>query len=95
MNRTFVVRNSNGVVCSRCEGVHEFLTLLSDDAACDAPAGFSRDVALNMAKLHARGSDDVESAPDDTLIVMHPSARSLPVRKEPQLGHFTMRERLA
>lgn len=92
-NTTYVVRNTNSLKCQRCEGVHEFLTLLSDDAACDAPAGFSREVAESMARLKARGTDDVERAPDDTILVMHPSARRLPVRGEPQLAQFSLMER--
>ena len=92
-NTTYVVRNSKGLTCQRCEGVHEFLTLLSDDAACDAPAGFSREVAESMANLKARGVRDVERAPDDTILVLHNSARRLPVRGEAQLAQFSLMER--
>lgn len=94
-NQVYVVRNSLGVKCATCTGVHDHLTITSSDTTCDAPAGFSREVAVNMAKLHAKGAKDVELAPDDTIVVLHPSARKLPVMREPELGFFVTRERLA
>jgi hypothetical protein len=88
-NDAYVVRNTRLLKCQRCTGVHEFLSLLSDDAPCDTPGAFSHEVANNMSKLHARGSEDVERAPD-RLVVLHPSARKLPVRKEPELAQFSL-----
>jgi hypothetical protein len=94
-NSVYVIKNSLGVICASCNGVHEYLTLKSDDAPCDAPGGFSQEVARNMAKLHAKGAEDVLLAPDLEVVVLHPSARKLPTRREPALGHFHTRERLA
>lgn len=92
-NDIYVVKNTQGLLCSNCGDRHEFLTLLSTDAPCSTPAAFSRDVANNMARLHAR-LDDVEKAPSETRVVLHPSARKLPVRGEPELSQYTMTERL-
>lgn len=92
-NRVYIVRNTNGKACSNCTGVHEFLTMLTNDAPCDTPAGFSQEVARNMAKLHCKnGHADVEQAKDDMLVVLHDSARKLPRGGQAQLAQFTLIE---
>lgn len=92
-NRVHVVRNTKGKECSNCTGVHEFLTMLTKDAPCDTPAGFSKEVARNMAKLYSKnGHADVEKAKDDMLVVLHDSARKLPRGGQAQLAQFTLIE---
>jgi hypothetical protein len=68
--------------------------MLSKDAPCDTPAGFSRDVARNMAKLNCKnGVADVEEAKDDMIVVLHESARKLPRGGTAQLAQFSLIER--
>jgi hypothetical protein len=92
-----LVRNSKGRQCQRCNGVHDYLTRLSDDTSCDAPVAFGYDKALKMAALLANGPEDVVRVPDDTVIVMDDSARRLPRSGTGtiRLAQFTSVERSA
>ena len=92
-----LVRNSKGVRCQRCTGIHEYLTRLSDDTSCDTPVAFSADRALKMATLLANGAEDVVRVPDDTIVIMDDSARRLPRSGTGtvQIAQFTTVERYA
>jgi hypothetical protein len=75
-----LIRNSKSLTCTRCGGIHEFVTRLSDDCPCDVPVAFSLDVAKNYARLHAGGDRDVVRVPHrlTQLVVLDDSARRLP-----------------
>jgi hypothetical protein len=73
-----IVRNSKGRTCSNCTGVHEHLSRPSKDARCGTPVAFSEEKARRMARLFAGGDDDVERVPNDTIVIIDDSARSLP-----------------
>lgn len=75
-----LIKNSKGLPCARCNGVHEFITRLSDDASCETPVAFSSVVARRHANLHAGGSEDVVRVPAKLaqLVVLDDSARQLP-----------------
>lgn len=92
-----LVRNSKGRRCARCNGVHEFLTRLSDDIDCGAPVAFGYDKAMKMARMLAWGVRDVVRIPDDTVVVMDESARRLPRSGTGtvRLAQFTTVERSA
>lgn len=75
-----LIVNSRNLPCSRCTGIHQYITRLSDDCPCDTPVAFSEEVAKLNARLHANGDKDVVNVPHEltTLVVMDRSARSLP-----------------
>lgn len=77
-NHPRLVKNSKGRRCTRCGGIHDYLTRISDDAPCDAPVAFGYERALKMARMVANGMRDVVRIPDDTVVVMDESARRLP-----------------
>lgn len=85
------MRNTKKLRCKACTGIHDYITRLSDDTTCDTPVGFSYDKALKIAKLKAGGEADVVRVPDDTVIVLDDSARTLPHRNHNtlQLAQFT------
>jgi hypothetical protein len=76
-NHPRIIKNSLSRKCTRCTGVHDFITRLSDDASCDTPVGFSKDMAQEIATQLACGNEDVLRVPDDTIIVLDDSARQL------------------
>ena len=67
-------------MCSRCSGIHEFITRLSKDAPCDVPIAFDIRIAKLNARLHAGGDKDVVTIPHELtqLVVLDDSARRLP-----------------
>jgi hypothetical protein len=77
-NHPRLVRNSKNVKCRGCGGVHNYLSRVSDDAACGTPIAFSPARALKMARLPANGQPDVMRIPDNEIVVMDNSARKLP-----------------
>lgn len=87
-----LVKNSKSVACQRCNGIHEYLTRLSDDTYCDVPVAFTREKALRMANLLARGPDDVIPVPVELarLVVLDDGARKLPRGKEVELAQFSL-----
>ena len=91
------MRNTKNLRCQRCTGIHEYLTRLSDDTFCDAPLALSYDKAVELARLHASGAQDVVRVPDDTVVVMDDSARRLPRTGTGtvRLAQFTVIERQA
>lgn len=92
-----VVRNSKNVECKNCGGIHDYLSRDSDDAACGTPIAFGYDRALKMANLRANGPRDVMRIPDNTIVVMDDTARSLPRSGTGtvQLAQFSRVERSA
>jgi hypothetical protein len=90
-----IIFNSLSRPCSRCTGVHEYITRLSDDATCDTPVAFSAEKAKKLARLVAQGDQDVRHVSDDMLIVMDSSARKLPRTDAPvtRLAQFELSER--
>lgn len=92
-----LVKNSKGLRCKRCTGIHDYITRLSDDTFCDAPLAFSLERATQTANLLANGAEDVVRIPDDTIVVMDDSARRLPRAGTGtvQLAQFTSTEQLA
>jgi hypothetical protein len=96
-NHPRLVKNSKGLRCKRCTGIHDYITRLSDDTFCDAPVAFSLERATQISNLHASGPQDVVRIPDDTIVVMDDSARRLPREGTGtvQLAQFTSVERLA
>lgn len=75
-----LIKNTKSLRCSRCGGIHEYITRLSEDCPCDVPVGFSLEVATEYAKLHAGGERDVVRVPHQLaqLVVLDDSARRLP-----------------
>ena len=73
-----LVRNSKNRRCSRCGGIHVYLTRLTDDADCATAVAYGYDKAMKMARMLALGERDVVRIPDDTIVVMDESARRLP-----------------
>jgi len=75
-----LIVNSKKLICSRCTGVHDYITRLSEDCPCDTPVAFSERVAKLNARIRANGDKDVVTIPHDltTLVVMDESARQLP-----------------
>lgn len=72
----YLVRNSRNIPCEACTEVHEFLSVGSGskDARCNTPVAYRRDLAEQLAAT----TDDVVEVPDNTVVVLHPSARKLP-----------------
>lgn len=72
----YLVRNSANVPCEACTEVHEFLSIGagSKDARCNTPVAYRQDLAEQLAA----SPDDVIEVPDNTMVVLHPSARKLP-----------------
>lgn len=75
-----LIKNSKQLRCSRCTGIHDYITRLSDECACDTPVAFSWPVAILNARMHANGEEDVVRIPTKLaqLVVMDNSARRLP-----------------
>jgi hypothetical protein len=92
-----LIKNSQNRTCQRCSGVHEYLTRLSEDTDCNTPVAFSLEKANKVSLLLAGGLEDVVRVPDDTIIVMDDSARTLPRAGSGQtrLAQFSITERLA
>lgn len=88
-----LIKNSKRDPCPACATIHEFITRPDADAGCAAPVAYDYAVAEKVARLRANGKQDIVPVPDDTLVVMDDSARSLPVRRQPQLQHFGNRIR--
>ena len=94
-NHARIIKNSLGKKCSRCTGVHDYITKLSDDATCDTPLAFSEKRANKIVHMVARDADDVVRIPDDTIVVLHSSARKLPTEASTtQLAQFDLVEEL-
>jgi len=87
-----LIVNSKKLRCSRCSGIHDYITRLSKDAPCDIPIAFSPRVAKLNARLHASGDKDVVTVPHELtqLVVLDDSARQLPRRGSQtiRLGQF-------
>jgi ribosomal protein L37E len=78
----YVVRNSKHERCRHCGQPHEFISRLSKDSPCGTPVAFSR----QMADKLAAHPEDVQEVPNDTLVVLDPSARKLPQNSAQQAG---------
>ena len=90
-----LVKNSRGLRCKNCTGIHDYITRDSDDAACGTPVAFGYNRAVKMARLLADGLTDVVRIPDDTVVIMDESARRLPRSGTGtiKLAQFTRSER--
>lgn len=88
-----IIRNSKKIPCGNCTTAHEYLTRQSSDADCSTPVAYERSKAERIARVQAGGAEDVVPIPDDTVVVMDDSARSLPKRNAPELQHTRNRVR--
>ena len=91
-----VVRNTSNKPCSRCGGIHDYLSRVPKEGRdCSTPVAFSYQRAVVMARSLGQTEDTVVDAPHDTVVVMDDSARKLP-REEPViLAQLTQSEVLA
>lgn len=74
----YVVKNLKKKKCQTCTKIHEYYSRGTERAPCGTPVGWSEEVAKWTAE--ADGLDVREAvvrAPDDTVIVLDDSARSL------------------
>ena len=93
---TKIIKNSLSSRCMRCTGIHDYITKLSNDAPCDTPLGFSDDYAKLVVARYKMDDEDIISAPDDTVVILHESARKLQPQSQgtTQLAQFDLSETL-
>ena len=93
---TKIIKNSLSAKCLRCTGIHDYITKLSNDAPCDTPLGFSNEYAAVVVDKYFMDKEDIISVPDDTIIVLHESARKLQPQgaATTQLAQFDLSETL-
>lgn len=77
-SKNYLVKNLDEKPCQTCDGVHEYYSRAADRAPCGTPVAWSLKFARAFAKLEGYELDKaVVPVPDDTVVVLDPSARKL------------------
>jgi hypothetical protein len=89
-NRLRLIKNDKRRPCKRCDGEHEYVTRLSDDADCSTPVAFTLEKAQKTARLLARGEESIVLVPPalSTLVVLDDEARRLPKNEPTVLAQY-------